>query len=66
MYQGMSESPLTFYTKIRHAVGLAGYDDALIDQVVEHTFMNGLHKELALQVYSSLMILTLLQKVDYI
>ena len=65
MYQGMNESPLTFYTKIRHAVGLAGYAAALIDQVVEQAFMNGLHKELALQVRSSPMVLTLLQKVDY-
>ena len=65
MYQGMNESPLTFYTKIRHTVGLVGYNAVLIDQVVEQTFMNRLYRELVLQVQSSLMILTLLQKVDY-
>jgi Zinc knuckle len=64
-YQGINESPLTFHTRIRHMVGLAGYDDAVKEQVIEQTFMNGIHKELAIQVRSSPITLTHTQKVDY-
>src|ERR1700677_1219034 len=65
MYQGMNESPLTFHMKIRHAVGIAGYADAAQDEVIERTFMNGIHREINLQVRSSPMTLTHLQKVNY-
>ena len=64
-YQGINKSPLTFHTRILHMVGLAGYTDAIKEQVIEQTFMNGIHKELAIQVQSSPITLTHTQKVDY-
>ena len=59
------ESPVTFYTKIRHMIDLAGYADAVKDQVAESAFINGLGHELSLTVRSSPLPLTLEQKVEY-
>ena len=65
MFQELEEDPLTFYTRIRHMIFLAGYADAVRDQVAETTFMNGLHKEIAMAIRSSPTVLDLQQKVDY-
>src|SRR3954468_45995 len=64
-YQGMDESPQAFYTKVRHLVDLAGYDNAVKDQVAETTFMNGIHQELRMQIRTTPMILNWTQKVEY-
>ena len=65
MFQGMNESPLTFHTKLRHAVALAGYADGIRDQVTEQAFMAGIHRELALTVRSSPIVLNHQQKLEY-
>ena len=65
MYQEMEEEPLTFYTRIQHLITLAGYADAVLDQVAETVFMNGVHKEIVLAIRSSPVALNLQQKVDY-
>ena len=65
LYQELEEDPLTFYTRIRHLLPLAGYADAVRDQVAETVFMNGLHKEIALAIRSSPTVLNLTNKVDY-
>ena len=64
-YQGINESPLAFYTTIRHLIDLAGYPDAIKDHCAETAFMNGLHKEIAIQVRSAPTALTLVEKVDF-
>ena len=63
MYQEM-EDPLTFYTRIRYLIPLAGYADAVRDQVAETVFMNGVHKEIALAIRFSPTAPSLQQKVD--
>jgi deoxyuridine 5'-triphosphate nucleotidohydrolase len=63
-FQGLTESPLAYYTKLRHLIDLAGYDPAVKDQVAEAAFMSGLQREIALHIRSSLTPLTLPQKVD--
>ena len=48
-----------------HLIPLAGYADAVLDQVAETVFMNGVHKEIALAIRSSPTALNLQHKVDY-
>ena len=50
MYQGLTESPNAFYTRIRHLVDLGGYADALKDQISETAFINGLNHEISLAI----------------
>ena len=63
--QRIDESPMSFYTRIRHMIDVAGYDAAVKDQVAETTFMKGVHQELSLAIRSSPTTLDLTQKVDY-
>src|SRR5207249_7557003 len=63
LYQEINESSQAFYMKIRHLIDLAGYADAVKDQVAEIAFMNGLAKDLAIAVRSSPVALNLAQKV---
>src|SRR3954470_1680147 len=64
-YQGINESPLTYYQHIRHMIDVAEYPAALQAQMAEITFMNGLHQEIALQVRSTPTPLTLEGKVSF-
>ena len=53
------------WVNIRERKYLAGYDNAVKDQVAETAFMNGIHQEIALQIRSSPLALNLAGKVDY-
>ncbi len=65
IYQGMKESPNDFYTRIRYQIHLAGYADALRDQVAENIFMKGVHKQIALAIRTTPTVLDLTQKIAY-
>ena len=62
--QQINQSPQEFYTRICEIIEIAGYDNAVKDQVAETAFMQGLHPEIALQLRSSIIPLTLTQKVE--
>src|SRR5213080_1888505 len=64
-YQGITESPMAFYTRIRHLIELAGYADSVKDQVAETTFLNGINREIALNIQSSPYPMNLQEKIDY-
>ena len=50
--QEPNQSPRAYYTKIRDMIEVAGYIDAVQDQVAESTFLQGLTPELALVIRS--------------
>ena len=64
-YQQMNESPREYYQRIRYLIDMAGIGDALKDYTAEQQLMNGLHKELSLQLRSAERTLNLQEKVDY-
>jgi hypothetical protein len=64
-YQGMQESPMAFYTRIRHMIELAGYPNEVKDQVAETTFIGGISREIATQIRCSPYPMNLKQKVDF-
>ena len=59
IYQRIGEDPQGFYTRIRHLIDLAGYAEAVKDQVAETAFVNGLQRELQDIVEVAPMVLTL-------
>src|SRR4051812_39840868 len=64
-YQGMQESLMAFYTRIRHMIELAGYPNTVKDQVAETMFMGGVSREIATNIRTSPYPMNLDQKVDY-
>src|ERR1700748_2488147 len=65
IFQGITESPNAFYTRIRHLVELAGYADGVRDQVLESALVNSLNQKIALIVRAPPMSMTLIHKIDY-
>ena len=60
----MNESLLTYHMKIWHVVSLAGYPEAICDQVIEQAFMAGIQKELALLIRSNPVALNYAEKLN--
>ena len=47
MYQGIKESPQTFYGRISAQIRRAGYDAAIIPVIAKQVFMKGIHRDIA-------------------
>ena len=65
MYQGPDKDPQTFSTRINYALSLSGYGAQVSIQLLESTFMNGLHRNIAMQVRETLVYLDLDEKITY-
>ena len=65
MHQGINEDPSTFATRIQHCIDLAEYNEGVNEQIMESTFLNGLHPEVSLAVRSTPTILSPAEKVGY-
>lgn len=47
MYQGMKESPQSFYGRVAAQIRRAGYDVAVIPVITKQIFMKGIHRDIA-------------------
>ena len=65
LHQEEHESPVTFYTRVREMIDLAGYNDAVKDEIAENAFLSGIQPALTKMVRAAPLPLDLDQKVDY-
>ena len=65
IYQGPDKDPQIFSTRINHALSLSRYGAQVSVQLLESTFMNGLHRNIAMQVRETPVHLDLDGKITY-
>jgi len=65
MYQRPDKDLQTFSTRINHALSLSGYGAQVFVQLLESTFMNELHRNIAMQVRETPVHLDLDGKITY-
>ena len=64
-YQEITKSSIAFYTRICYLIELAGYANGIKDQVAKTIFLNGINREIALNIQSSPYPMNLQEKIDY-